>query len=122
MHMPKTKKFLNSFMKYHTLRMLDQTYDKRWSQFLENYDTYQYAKNNFITYLFLEILHTYFEYFRFAWSHPSNMIVSTCRKLWFLSAPKSNFILHLFFETLQRFWKLANLGTLCMTCLVHQNW
>ena len=69
----------------------------------------------------LKVLHNYyFEDFTHVWQRPSNMIVSTCRKLLCLSAQK--FIRHFSLEILQRFSKLAILGTLGMTSHAHQNW
>lgn len=47
-----------------------------------------------------------FECLKLPWSCPSNMIVSTCRKLWCLSAPKVNLIPCFFPEMLQRFCKV----------------
>ena len=58
-----------------------------------------------------KISHTHFEYFRYAWSSPPKMIVSTCGKLRCLSAPKINFIPHVFLEILQKLCKLIILGT-----------
>ena len=56
----------------------------------------------------------YFEYCRHDLPHPSNMVVSTCRKLWCLSAHKINFIIHFFLDILQRYCKVFVLGVLHM--------
>ena len=63
----------------------------------------------------------YFEYFGNAWPCPSNKIVPTSRKRWYLTEQKINFIPHLFLEILDRFCKFV-LGTLVLTGHAHQNW
>ena len=77
--------------------------------------------HSFLSWDNAKILHTSFENFRHAWPHASNMVVSTCRKLWCLSALKFNFISHFFLKILWRFCKLAILGTLQMIGLVQRN-
>ena len=80
-------------------------------------------KINFITHFFLEILHTYFEYFRHDKSHPSNyqiLMVSTCRKLYLHQKSTSSLIY--FKEYCKDLAKLDILGTLAMTGPTNLNW
>ena len=82
-----------------------------------------------------DIAACYFEYFENAWSCPSTMIVPLCRKLWcpkcwnqlvrnfdFICMQKINYILHIFLEILQRYYKPVILGTFRMHGSAHKKW
>ena len=94
----------------------------------ENLDVYQHAKNQLhhllISWDIGKILHScYFEYFRHAQLHPSDMNDSTnfMKTLKFISA-KINSISYFFLKILQRFWKLIISSTLGKTSHIHQYW
>ena len=86
-----------------TLKKIVLTYRK--------FSVYQHAKNQLHCSLFSwdisKILHSsYFEYFRHAWLHPSDMTVPTFWILWNLSLQKSTLSL----TSSSRYWKdFANL-------------
>ena len=134
MHIPKIKIFLASF--FETLqryckhvrviwawlsnpsKLIVLTCRKLWSlMFISK------QKMNFITHFFLEILHSYLEYFGHDKSHPSNhqiLMVSTCRKLYLHQKSTSSLIY--FKEYCKDLAKLVILGTLAMTGPTTLNW
>ena len=90
-HIPKIKIFQTSFLRYRKYIAYLSGYFGRTSRnpskiksinLQKTFNVYQHAKNqlchSFLSGDTAKIFHTYFEYFRHAWSRP-NMIVSTCR-------------------------------------------
>ena len=79
-----------------------------------------YIKNQFHPWIIswdnAKILQTFhFESFEHDWPCPPKLMVSTCRKIWCLSAwQKKKIIPHIFLEMLQRYCKLVILRTLEM--------
>ena len=120
MHIPKIKIFLTSSLTYHKEQRYYKLVSVLWAclakpikkmkSICKFFFVYQNAKNqlnySFLSWDFAKILDTYFDYFRHAWSCPSNIVASICRKLWYLSASKVNFTLHFFLEILQLFSNL----------------